>query len=206
VSLYERYILPPIVDRVCSRKEFTRQREQIVPLASGVVLEIGSGSGLNARFYDPARVERVWSLEPNTGMLARASRRTRSARVPIEPIVARAEEIPLPDRSVDAIVTTYTLCTIGDVDAALGEMKRLLRPGGRLLFSEHGAAPEERILRWQNRINPLWKRVGGGCNLNRNIAQIIERAGFRIEDLTAAYIQRFKIASFNYRGIAVPTS
>lgn len=181
-----------------------RQRQKIVPQASGAVLEIGFGSGLNVMFYDRAKVQRVWALEPSAEMWTRAEAKARSAQVPIELLPAPAERVPLPDDSVDTVLITYTLCTIADVDSALAEAKRVLREGGRFLFCEHGAAPDVHVLRWQNRLNPLWKRFGGGCNLNRRIPELIEGAGFRIENLSTMYIPGWKPASFNYWGSAVP--
>lgn len=204
MRFYDRYLLPWVVEFTCSRKPQMRQRQKIVPQASGEVLEIGFGSGLNLPFYDAAKIERIWALEPAEEMWRQAEARRRSMRVPVELLRAPAESIPLASGTVDTVLVTYTLCTISDVGAALAEARRVLRSDGRLLFCEHGAAPDRRVLRWQNRINALWKTFGGGCNLNRQIPELLETARFRIERLWAMYLPGWKPASFNFWGTAVP--
>jgi ubiquinone/menaquinone biosynthesis C-methylase UbiE len=181
-----------------------RQREKVIPRARGRVLEVGIGSGLNLPFYDPANVSKVWGLDPASEMTRMAEGVARSLPFDVEFIGLPGDEIPLEDGSVDTVVVTYTLCTIPDTAAALRQMGRVLRPGGELLFCEHGTAPDESVRRWQDRLNPLWKRLGGGCNLNRPIPALIEAGGFRIESLDTMYIPGWRPASFNYWGIAVP--
>ncbi|MFM7736221.1 MAG: class I SAM-dependent methyltransferase, partial [Alphaproteobacteria bacterium] len=151
-------------------------------------LEIGIGSGRNLPFYDRGKVDSVIGLEPSAELRAMAERRARESGIDVEWIPLGSERIPLGDESVDTVLTTYTLCTIPGLDSALGEMRRVLRPGGRLLFSEHGQAPDADVRRWQDRLNPLWNRIGGGCNLNRPIADLVRRAGFEPEDIESAYL------------------
>jgi len=206
MGLYERFILPRIVDFTCGMKPNMRQRAKVVPLAQGSVLEIGFGSGLNLPFYDAARVQRVWALEPSTEMWALAQMSVGTVDFPVEFLRASAEEIPLPDRSADTVLVTYTLCTLPDVQRPLREMARVLRPGGELVFCEHGAAPDESVRRWQNRLNPVWRALGGGCNLNRPIPSLLERGGFKLSGLSSRYIPGWRPASFNYWGRAVGTS
>jgi len=179
-----------------------RQREKVVPLACGSVLEVGLGTGLNLPFYDASKVNKVWGLDPSPEMLDRAKEKARSVNFDVELIGFPGEEIPLENNSVDTVVVTYTLCTIIDVDRAIKEMARVLKPAGELIFCEHGAAPDVSVRRLQNCINPVWKRIGGGCHLNRAIPEIIAHGGFRIKVLKAMYIPGWRPASFNYWGTA----
>lgn len=180
-----------------------KQREKVVPFASGEVLEIGVGSGLNFPYYDRAAVTKVWALEPSEGMRKLARRRLTGTELPVEFIDLPGEEIPLEAASVDTVLVTYTLCTIPQIDAALAGMRRVLRPGGRLLYAEHGAAPDRNVRKWQDRLNPAWNRIAGGCNMNRDIAGIIDSAGFRIESDERMYIPGLRILSYSYWGSAV---
>ncbi len=204
MGIYGKFILPRIVHLSCGTRPAMRQREKVVPQASGRVLEVGIGSGLNLRYYDPARVEKVWGLDPSPEMTRLAREEARSVEVDVEFIDLPGEEIPLPDRSVDTVLVTYTLCTIPDTTAALGQMRRVLTANGRLIFCEHGAAPDADVRRWQDRLDPVWQRLGGGCHLNRAIAPLIEQGGFRIETMETMYLPGWRPASFNYWGRAVP--
>ena len=204
MGIYRKYVLPRIVHLACGTKPAMKQRQKVVPLAAGRVLEVGVGSGLNLPFYDAGKVERVWGLDPSPEMWALAARTPRPRGIEVEFVEAPAEDIPLDDADVDTVLITYTLCTIPDVPPALAEIRRVLRPGGRLVFCEHGLAPDPNVRKWQHRVNPLWKRVGGGCNLTRPIAELIERAGFRIGALDTMYIPGWKPASYNYWGTAYP--
>lgn len=204
MGLYDKYVLPRVIHFTCGLKPNMRQREKVVPHARGRVLEVGIGSGLNLPFYDPARVSKVWGLDPAPEMTRIAEGAARALPFEVEFIGLPGDEIPLEDGSVDTVVVTYTLCTIPDTAAALRQMGRVLRPGGELLFCEHGAAPDASVRRWQDRLNPLWKRLGGGCNLNRAIPELIEAGGFRIKSLDTMYIPGWRPASFNYWGVAVP--
>jgi ubiquinone/menaquinone biosynthesis C-methylase UbiE len=181
-----------------------RQRMKLVPLARGRILEVGIGSGLNLGFYDPDHVMKVWGLDPSEEMVAMASGAAGEAPFEVEFILAGGEEIPLASGSVDTVMMTYTLCTIPDGMAALREMARVLAPGGRLLFCEHGLAPDPGVRRWQRWMNPIWKRLGGGCNLDRDIPALLGEAGFEVARLETMYIPGWRPASFNYWGAAVP--
>ncbi len=204
MSLYSRYVLPRAVHYACRLDTHMRQRAKVVPRARGRVLEVGIGSGLNLTFYDATKVSKVWGREPSPALTRMAERTARAMPFEVEFIGLPAEEIPLGDSSVDTVVVTYTLCTIPDVAAALRQMRRVLRPGGALIFCEHGAAPDASVRRWQDRLNPIWKRVAGGCNLNRSIPALIGAAGFRIETLHTMYLPGWRPASFNYWGTATP--
>ncbi len=183
MGFYENRILPHLIDLGCGAPPITKQREKVVPRAHGRVLEVGMGSGLNLPFYDPARVEFVWGLEPSEGMRRKAQSRLAAAPFEIKWLDLPGEEIPLEDDSADTVLLTYTLCTIPDFRTALAQMRRVLKPGGTLLFSEHGAAPDPGVRKWQGRINPIWKKRAGGCNLNREVPRAIEEAGFKIQEL-----------------------
>ena len=204
MGLYRRYILPRVVHFTCGLKPNMRQREKVVPRARGRVLEIGIGSGLNLPYYDSAKVSKLWGLDPSPEMIRMAKRTAGSLPFEVEFIGLPGDEIPLADHSVDTVVVTYTLCTIPDTAPALRQMNRVLRPGGELIFCEHGAAPDASVRRWQDRLNPIWKQLGGGCNLNRPIPMLIEAGGFRITSLDTMYLPGWRPASFNYWGTAVP--
>ena len=203
MGFYENQILPHMINLACGAKPVRKQREKVVPHAEGRVLEVGMGSGLNIEFYNPDKVEMVWGLEPSEGMRKKAWPRVQAAPFRLEWLDLPGEEIPLEDNSADSIVVTYTLCTIPDWKAALEQMRRVLKPGGKLLFSEHGAAPDEAVRRWQDRINPFWKKLAGGCNLNREIPRLLRSGGFDVRQLKTMYVPSTpKIAGFTYWGYA----
>jgi ubiquinone/menaquinone biosynthesis C-methylase UbiE len=202
MGLYSKHILPKLVHLTCSTKPIMRQREKVVPLAQGRVLEVGIGSGLNLPYYDDGKVTMLWGLDPSPEMRGMAEKAARSVPFSVELIRLVDREIPLEDDSVDTVLITYTLCTIPDVEPALRGMARVLKPGGTLVFCEHGAAPEVSIRRWQNRINPIWRRLGGGCNLNRSIPDLIAQGGFRVTRMETMYIPGWRPASYNYWGTA----
>jgi len=203
MGLYDRYILPPLINLACSSKPNMKQREKVVPLAEGEVLEIGMGSGLNLPFYDTRKVQKLWGLEPSKGMRRLARKKLLGSELEVEMIDLPGEEIPLDANSVDTVVVTYTLCTIPDPQRALRGAQRVLRPGGKLLFCEHGVAPDEDVRRWQDRLNPIWRRFSGGCDINRDIPALLESSSFRIVVDERMYIPGVKIASYNYWGRAV---
>ncbi len=203
MGLYEKYILPKVTDFLCSAKPIMYQRKKVVPLAKGRVLEIGIGSGLNFPFYDSSKVEYIWGLDPSPQIRKMAEKRAIDMQFEVEFIDLSGDEIPLESNSVNTVLVTYTLCIIPDVIQALNEMGRVLMTEGELVFCEHGLAPDEDIRRWQNRMNPIWKRMGGGCNLNRPIPDLIEQGGFKINNIETMYIPGWKPASFNYWGSAV---
>ncbi len=206
MGFYDRHILPKILNWGCGTKPVRLQRQKVVPLAEGLVLEIGIGSGLNLPFYDPTKVERVIGLDPAEEMLSYARRASEALPFAVEYLALEGENIPLERHSVDTVLVTYTLCTIADAIAALDGMRRVLRPSGHLIFCEHGCAPDEPVRRWQRRLNPIWNRIGGGCNLDRDIPQLIETAGFRIDALDSMYLPGApRFAAFNYWGSARPT-
>ena len=204
MSFYEDRVLPHLIDLACSTKPTRKQREKIVHLAEGDVLEIGFGSGLNLPFYDSSKVRRIFGLEPAEGMRRKAQPNVEAAGLDVEFIDLPGEEIPLESHSVDTVLVTFTLCSIDDAVTALEGMRRVLKPGGKLLFAEHGAAPDQSVRRWQDRLNPGWKRVSGGCNMNRDIPWLIEQSGFRITDDDRMYIPGLKILSYHYWGMAKP--
>ena len=202
MGFYARFLLPRIVDLTCGTKPCMRQRAKVVPSALGRVLEVGFGSGRNLPFYDSGKVRHVWALDPSRELWALAGERVRGAGFPVEFLNSAAEEIPLPGRSVDTVLVTFALCTLPDVLRALREMSRVLKPGGELVFSEHGLAPDENVRRWQNRLNPIWRTFSGGCNLNRHIPSLLEEGGFRLREMSSMYIPGWRPASFTYWGRA----
>jgi ubiquinone/menaquinone biosynthesis C-methylase UbiE len=203
-SWYDRHILPYLIDLACGMKPVRQQREKIVPRAEGRVLEIGIGTGLNMRHYDKAKVAKITGLDPALQMHRLASKRIAKARLDVELLGLSAERIPIDDASFDCIVVTYTLCSIPDPAAALSEMRRVLKVGGRLLFCEHGRAPDESVRRWQDRLTPYWKKIGGGCHLNRDVPALIAEAGFACRDLQTMYLPGPRPLTYNYWGEAVP--
>ena len=200
MSWYEDKILPRFIDLACGTKPTYKQREKIVPRASGDILEIGFGSGLNLAHYDSDKVRHIWGLEPSTGMRNLAAERIADSALDVELIDFPGEEIPLDDNCVDTVLVTYTLCTIEDVASALEGMRRVLKPDGQLLFCEHGKAPDANVAKWQERLNPTWKKIAGGCNMNRDIPGILNAAGFEIRDDNRMYIPGLKSLSYNYWG------
>ena len=202
-SLYDTYILPHFLNCACGTKPIVQQRQKVVPHAEGRILEIGMGSGLNLPFYTPDKVDKVWGLEPSEAMRKKAQSNLDAAPFDVEWLGLPSEEIPLDDNSADTIVLTYTLCTIPDWHKALLQMRRVLKPGGKLLFSEHGQAPDANIKLWQDRINPYWKCIAGGCNLHRPIPGMLQEGGFKIDQMESMYLPSTpKIAGFNYWGSA----
>lgn len=183
------------------QKTLAPYRERVISKASGRVLEIGVGSGLNLPLY-PAAVSAVVGVEPSVTLLSMAKTQAAPTTSHTELVEASAEAIPVENESVDTVVTTWTLCTIPDVRRALDEMRRVLKPTGRLLFVEHGRSPDGSVRRWQDRLNPLWKPIAGGCHLNRPIADLIESAGFRIEQMNTGYGEGPRPMVFMYEGMA----
>jgi ubiquinone/menaquinone biosynthesis C-methylase UbiE len=201
-SWYERVVLPHVLDLACGGKPFRRQRQKVIPLAHGEVLEIGIGTGLNVPFYDRARVKSIVGVDPALELHPLAWKRIRQSGLAVELVGLSAEALPLQDARFDTVVCTYTLCTIADPLAALAELRRVLAPGGKLLFSEHGRAPDEAVRRWQRRLQPLWGPLAGGCQLGRDVPALLEAAGFRPE-VQSMYIPGPRFASYHYWGEAV---
>ena len=204
MGLYARHVLPHIINLAMKNKDATRLRKVWVPLARGDVLEIGIGSGLNMPFYS-SEVRHIVGVEPSLALQKMARERETACHTKIEFLSQSAEEpLPLSDRSIDTIVMTWTLCSIPDTSKALAQMKRVLKPDGRLLFIEHGRAPDPRVVAWQDRLTPAWKRIGGGCHLNRKIDELISGAGFKIGELKTCYLPGPRPMTYTYQGFAQP--
>jgi len=203
MGFYKKRILPWGLHFACGVKPVRYQRRKVIPLARGRVLEVGIGSGLNLPFYDADKIERVIGLDPSAEMRALAKKAVDDVIFPVEFIGLSGEQIPLEKGSVDTVVVTYTLCTIPDAVTALKEMRRVLKPGGELVFTEHGLAPDAKVRRVQERIEPVWKRLAGGCHLTRQIPDLIREGGFRIANLETMYIPGWKPLCFNTWGVAV---
>lgn len=202
MGFYDKHLLPRLVHFTCGLKPAMKQRQKVVPLAAGNVLEIGIGSGLNMPFYDRKRVRRLWGLDPSPEMWSIARQNAEQFELDTLYLESGAESIPLDDGVADTVVMTYTLCTIPEPERALAEIGRVLKPRGNLLFCEHGRSPDPSVQRWQNRLNPVWGMLSGGCNLNRPIAELLAGAGFHSPDLQTMYIPGWKPACFNYWGSA----
>ncbi len=204
MGVYSDHLEPRLVDLACSSRVIAPYRLRIVPRASGEVLEIGFGSGLNLPHYDSARVSRLYLLEPNAPIRRLAESRLRQSSLPSEVLDAGAEAIPLPDDSIDTVLVTFTYCTVPDLSGALREARRVLKPGDRLLFAEHGLAPDTGVARWQHRIQPVWGRLAGGCHLTRDIPSALREAGFDLPELEQGYADRApRFAGFISTGAAV---
>lgn len=204
MGLYDTYVLPHLIKVACGSDDVAEQRRKVVPLATGRVLELGMGPALNLPFYNRANVELVWGLEPSEAMRRKAAPALEASDLDVRWIGAGGEDIPLDDHSVDTVVLTYTLCSITDAEAALAQMRRVLRPGGRLLFSEHGEAPDAWVRAWQHRIDPVWTRLAGGCHITRPIPRMIELAGFDFVEVQSGYRPGPKVSSFHSWGVARP--
>ena len=203
MPFYTDRLLPHLVHWTLRSAAFRRLRQECVRGISGTVLEVGFGSGLNLPWYPP-EVTRLWFIEPSAEAQRMAQKAIAEAPFPVELLGETAEAIPLPDEAVDAVVSTWTLCTIPDVERALAEMRRVLAPGGQLRFVEHGRSPEARVARWQDRLTPLQKKLAGGCHLNRPIDRLIEGAGFRLGQVERFYVRGPKVATWLYVGVGSP--
>ena len=206
MSLYEKYVLPKFLNCACGSKPVSYQRKKVVPLAEGKVLEIGIGSGLNLPFYDKTKIDEIWGLDPSEELSVMAKQVANEESMEVKFISSGAEDIPLPDNHVDTVLITYTMCTIPEVIEANKEMLRVLKPDGRLIFCEHGLAPDPKVAKWQSRIDPIWGKIAGGCHLNRNIPELITSAGFEIENMEQMYLPSTpSFAGYNYWGSALKT-
>ncbi len=204
MNFYERWVLPRLIDLAMKNREATRHRQGLVPGACGRVLEIGIGSGLNLPFYG-SEVESVVGVDPSEELLDLARGRLQGAPFDVELQARSAEALPFEAARFDSAVTTWTLCSVPDARRALAELRRVLKPGGELLFVEHGRAKAPGVVAWQDRLNGIWGRLAGGCNLNRPIAAMIRDAGFRIEELETGHLVKGpKVMTYHYRGRARP--
>ena len=202
MGLYDKYILPKFLNCACGSKPINYQRQKVVPLAKGKVLDIGIGSGLNIPFYNSDQIDKVIGIDPSHELIDLAKDLANKSRVSIDLVIGSAESIPYPDNFFDTVLVTYTMCTIPNVAIANKEMWRVLKDDGRLIFCEHGLAPDKKISKWQNRIDPFWGKIAGGCHLNRDIQKLITDAGFSFESLDKMYIPSTpKFAGYNYWGI-----
>ncbi len=204
MGFYAKYVLPRIIDLAMKNKETTRLREAWLPQARGDVLEVGIGSGLNLPFYS-SEVQRVYGVDPSVELQRMALKRARAGQIRVEFLLRSAEEpLPIPDASIDTVVVTWTLCSIANAPKSLQQMRRVLKENGRLIFLEHGRAPDPSVVAWQDRITPVWKRIGGGCHLNRKIDELITAAGFQIAELKTCYLPGPRPMTYTYQGLAEP--
>ncbi|HVY58437.1 MAG TPA: class I SAM-dependent methyltransferase [Xanthobacteraceae bacterium] len=201
MGFYADWLAPRLCDFAMRNARLAPYRRRVVTAAEGRVLEIGIGSGLNLSLYG-ANVERVFGLDPSPVLIEKAAQAGKRAGARVELLRASAERIPLESRSIDTIVMTWVGCSIPDVETALAEMRRVLKPGGSMLFVEHGRSPEARVARWQDRLDPVWRRISGGCHMNRQIDISLRRSGFRIERLETGYMPGPKLLTFLYEGRA----
>ena len=203
MGFYGRHILPHFINCACGTRPIQRQRAKVAPMVEGVVLELGFGSGRNVPFLDPTKIKKLYALEPEEGMRVLSEKAAAAAPFPIEVRPEFAETLDLPDASIDTLFVTYTLCTIPDPVSALTATRRLLKPGARVVFCEHGLAPDERVQRTQRAVEPWWKAIAGGCRLTRDIPAILTASGYRIDALEQMYLPKTpQFAGYNYWGAA----
>lgn len=202
MGLYKKYLLPKIIHWTCGQNPTMRQREKVVPLAYGKVLEVGIGTGLNLGYYNSSNVEHLTGLDPSEENWNMNKVNADSLGLDLSFVNASAEMIPAENDQFDSILITYTLCSIPDPFPSLLEIRRVLKPKGTLIFCEHGIAPDKNIERWQHLLNPAWRFLSGGCNLNRNIPELLKSGGFKIKDLDTMYLPGWRAGSFNYWGTA----
>ena len=203
MSFYQDKILPWLIDQAMRQRPLAAYRNRVVSAARGRVLEIGIGSGRNLPFYG-AGIDRIIGLDPSPRLLQMTRDAAKDRSLRLELVEGSAEALPIDDHSIDTVVTTWTLCSIPEARRALEEMRRVLKPGGQLLFVEHGRAPEPRVRWWQDHLTPAWRHLGGGCHLNRAIGEMIPSAGFRIDRLETGYMRGPKPMAFMYEGSAQP--
>ncbi len=201
MGFYSSWLFPRLLDRIMRQQQMLPFRQRIGKAASGRVLDVGIGSGLNLPFYG-GQTERVFGIDPSSELLRFAEERARMTSTPVELLRGSGEALPIDDKSIDTVVVTFTLCTVTNAATVLAEVRRVLRPGGRLLFAEHGRAPEAGVARWQDRLTPVWRRLAGGCHLNRKPDDLIRSAGFRLDSLETGYLKGPRPMVFVYAGSA----
>ena len=204
MGFYGKYLLPRIIDLAMKNKETARLRAALIPQARGEVLEIGIGSGLNLPFYSP-EVKHIFGVDPSLELQKMASKRMGGGGIKVDFLAQSAEEpLPLEEASIDTVVMAWTLCSIPNAAKALQQMRRVLKVEGRLIFVEHGRAPDRKIAAWQDRLTPVWKHATGGCHLNRKVDELIAGAGFQITELTTSYLPGPRPMTYTYQGVAQP--
>lgn len=204
MSFWADRVLPFCIEKACRSRKILEERMRWIPRAHGDVLELGVGSGLNLAFYDAGHVNKVTGIDPSGPLLERAAARASETPLSVELVRGTAEQLPFRDRSFDSVVMTYTLCSVDDPARVLAELRRVLRPGGELVFVEHGLASDARIQRWQRRITPVWRRISGGCHLDRDTSALLRDAGYHSDDLSTGYTEGSRLTSFTYQGTARP--
>jgi|TARA_Y100001936_G_C15982615_1_gene617607 ubiquinone/menaquinone biosynthesis C-methylase UbiE len=205
MSFYEKYILPRFLNCACASEPITYQRKKVVPLAEGKILEVGIGSGLNLPFYNKSKIEEIWGIDPSEELNAMAKKVAIKEDINVNFITSSAEDIPFPNDYFDTVLITYTMCTIPSVLQANKEIRRVLKHNGKMIFCEHGVSPDENIKKWQKRLNSIWGKIAGGCNINRNIPMLIKSSGFKIVEMDEMYLPKTpRIAGYNYWGYAKP--
>ena len=205
MSFYEKYILPRFLNCACASEPITYQRKKVVPLAEGKILEVGIGSGLNLPFYNKSKIEEIWGIDPSEELNAMAKKVAMKEDINVNFITSSAEDIPFPNDYFDTVLITYTMCTIPSVLQANKEIRRVLKHNGKMIFCEHGVSPDENIKKWQKRLNSIWGKIAGGCNINRNIPMLIKSSGFKIVEMDEMYLPKTpRIAGYNYWGYAKP--
>ena len=203
MSFYEEYIYPFLVDKLGDPPPIRRVRQQLIPQAHGHILEIGAGSGANFPHYDPAKVTRLYALEPNPGMIRLAERKLRETRLDIEYLDLAGEHIPLENGTIDTVVSTFTLCTISDIAPAIQGLVRVLKPDGKLIFFELGLSPDASVQSWQKKIEPIFQSLFQGLCLTRDIPALLVQGGLQVDQLEKGYLAQFpKSASYCWWGIA----
>lgn len=205
MSFYEKYILPRFLNCACASEPITYQRKKVVPLAEGKILEVGIGSGLNLPFYEKSKIEEIWGIDPSEELNVMAKKVAIEEGMNVNFITSSAEDIPFPNNYFDTVLITYTMCTIPSVLKANKEIRRVLKRSGKMIFCEHGVSPDENIKKWQKRLNSIWGKIAGGCNINRNIPKLIKSSGFKIVKMDEMYLPKTpRIAGYNYWGYAKP--
>ena len=205
MSFYEKYILPRFLNCACASEPITYQRKKVVPLAEGKILEVGIGSGLNLPFYNKSKIEEIWGIDPSEELNTMAKKVAIKEDINVNFITSSAEDIPFPNDYFDTVLITYTMCTIPSVLQANKEIRRVLKHNGKMIFCEHGVSPDENIKKWQKRLNSIWGKIAGGCNINRNIPMLIKSSGFKIVEMDEMYLPKTpRIAGYNYWGYAKP--
>ena len=202
MNLYERHVLPHLIDVACGMGDVMKARARVVPQAYGEVLEMGIGTGLNLALYNPDQVTSITGVDPAAQMQELAKKRAAALSIPVEMASVDLQGINARTARFDTIVMTFTLCSIAEPISALREMRRVLKPSGRLLFCEHGLAPERAVQRWQHRLTPVWKSIAGGCHLDRDIPALLDEGGFALGELTKGYLAGPKPMTFIYSGWA----